>query len=330
MILSSLASIADRRASTPAAPFVAEEDGAARWGMAGAAAAARGMTGGGDAAFGSGFFHDGAAAGAGAALSLRGRVLTTDGRGVIEVVHEDSDADARTLGTRAAEEALAKGVPEAQFIARIHAELAQPRTCGVGYNSVRFDDEVTRFTLWRNFRDAYAREWQNGNSRWDLLDVARAFRALRPDGIEWPVRDDGQTSFRLEDLTAANGIEHGAAHDAMAGAGPTLPQLDESSSAAEEEVAEAIEEQEPEPELAEPSAASFEGAEAVEQEEVVAAMEEAAVAPVVDEPAASCTYTEDEILGWKVKELKAALKGAGLPVSGLKKVLQQRALENLL
>eukprot|EP00215_Chloropicon_roscoffensis_P008420 CAMPEP_0197514088 /NCGR_PEP_ID=MMETSP1312-20131121/81076_1 /TAXON_ID=464262 /ORGANISM="Genus nov. species nov., Strain RCC2335" /LENGTH=252 /DNA_ID=CAMNT_0043062227 /DNA_START=214 /DNA_END=973 /DNA_ORIENTATION=- len=121
-----------------------------------------------------------------------------------------------------------------------------------------------------------------------------------------------------------------AAHDAMAGAGPTLPQLDESSSAAEEEVAEAIEEQEPEPELAEPSAASFEGAEAVEQEEVVAAMEEAAVAPVVDEPAASCTYTEDEILGWKVKELKAALKGAGLPVSGLKKVLQQRALENLL
>ena len=114
------------------------------------------------------------------------------------------------------QEALAKGVPEAQFIARIHAELAQPRTCGVGYNSIRFDDEVTRFTLWRNFRDAYAREWQNGNSRWDLLDVARAYQALRPDGIEWPVRDDGQTSFRLEDLTAANGIEHGAAHDAMA------------------------------------------------------------------------------------------------------------------
>ena len=114
------------------------------------------------------------------------------------------------------QEALAKGVPEAQFIARIHAELAQPRTCGVGSNSIRFDDEVTRFTLWRNFRDAYAREWQNGNSRWDLLDVARAYRALRPDGIEWPVRDDGQTSFRLEDLTAANGIEHGAAHDAMA------------------------------------------------------------------------------------------------------------------
>ena len=114
------------------------------------------------------------------------------------------------------QEAFAKGVPETTFISRIHEELAQPRTCGVGYNSIRFDDEVTRFTLWRNFRDAYAREWQSGNSRWDLLDVARAYKALRPDGIEWPVRNDGQTSFRLEDLTAANGIEHGAAHDAMA------------------------------------------------------------------------------------------------------------------
>ena len=114
------------------------------------------------------------------------------------------------------QEAHEKGVPEATFISRILAELAKPNTCTVGYNSIRFDDEVTRFTLWRNLRDPYAREWQNGNSRWDLLDVVRAFWALSPNGLEWPQRDDGLTSFRLEDLTAANGIEHGAAHDALA------------------------------------------------------------------------------------------------------------------
>ena len=114
------------------------------------------------------------------------------------------------------QEAESKGHPEATFIERIRAELGQPGTCGIGYNSIRFDDEITRFALWRNFHDAYAREWQNGNSRWDLLDVARAFRALRPTGITWPVQEDGQISFRLEDLTAVNGIEHGAAHDAMA------------------------------------------------------------------------------------------------------------------
>ena len=114
------------------------------------------------------------------------------------------------------QEAHEKGVPEATFISRILAELAKPNTCTVGYNSIRFDDEVTRFTLWRNLHDPYAREWQNGNSRWDLLDVVRAFWALSPHGLEWPQRDDGLTSFRLEDLTAANGIEHGAAHDALA------------------------------------------------------------------------------------------------------------------
>ncbi len=112
--------------------------------------------------------------------------------------------------------AAERGLPEAAFIARIHHELAHPKTCGIGYNSIRFDDEITRFALWRSLRDPYGREWQNGNSRWDLLDVTRAFRALRPAGIEWPLRENGFTSFRLEDLTAANGIEHGAAHDAMA------------------------------------------------------------------------------------------------------------------
>ncbi|WP_373083342.1 exodeoxyribonuclease I [Zhongshania sp.] len=113
------------------------------------------------------------------------------------------------------QQALQDGVSEAEFIAIVHAELSQPGTCGVGYNSIRFDDEVTRYTLYRNFFDPYAREWQNGNSRWDLIDVARLCRALRPDGIEWPVREDGTPSFRLEELSAANGLSHESAHDAL-------------------------------------------------------------------------------------------------------------------
>ena len=111
--------------------------------------------------------------------------------------------------------ALDRGVSEAEFIAKIHAELARPGTCGVGYNSIRFDDEVTRNTLYRNFYDPYAREWQNGCSRWDIIDMLRLTRALRPDGIVWPTYEDGTPSLRLEDLTKANGIEHGSAHDAL-------------------------------------------------------------------------------------------------------------------
>ena len=114
------------------------------------------------------------------------------------------------------------GIIEAEFFAAIHAELAQPGTCALGYNTLRFDDEVTRYGLYRNFYDPYAREWQSGNSRWDVIDVMRLTRALRPDGIEWPVREDGGTSFRLEHLTAANGIAHAGAHDALADVRATI------------------------------------------------------------------------------------------------------------
>ena len=110
---------------------------------------------------------------------------------------------------------MEKGLPERDFIARIHDEFSQPGTCGVGYNSLRFDDEVTRYTLYRNFYDPYAREYKHGNSRWDIIDMVRAAHALRPESIEWPLRGDGLPSFRLEDLTAANGIAHEAAHDAL-------------------------------------------------------------------------------------------------------------------
>ena len=111
--------------------------------------------------------------------------------------------------------AKAEGLIEAEFFARVHEQMAEPGTCAVGYNSLRFDDEFIRFGLYRNFYDAYEREWRNGNSRWDLLDVLRLARALRPEGLEWPLREDGHASFRLEDLAAANGARDGMAHEAL-------------------------------------------------------------------------------------------------------------------
>ncbi len=111
--------------------------------------------------------------------------------------------------------ALEKGTIEAEFAAQIHAQMAQPNTCTVGYNNLRFDDEVTRNLLYRNFYDPYEREWKNGNSRWDLIDLVRTMHALRPEGIKWPVDGEGRISFRLEKLSAENGIEHADAHDAL-------------------------------------------------------------------------------------------------------------------
>ena len=117
---------------------------------------------------------------------------------------------------------LDRGLRECEFIAEINAEFSVPGTCVVGYNNIRFDDEVTRYTLYRNLMDPYAREWRNGNSRWDLIDVLRMTRALRPEGIEWPDDDQGKPTFRLDRLTAANGIAHEDAHDALSDVRATI------------------------------------------------------------------------------------------------------------
>ena len=105
-------------------------------------------------------------------------------------------------------------MPELEAYVAINRMFSVPNTCVVGYNNLRFDDEFIRFALYRHLLDPYAREWQNGNSRWDIIDLARAAAALRPEGIDWPT-DAGLPSFRLEDLSAANGIAHDNAHDAL-------------------------------------------------------------------------------------------------------------------
>lgn len=126
---------------------------------------------------------------------------------------------------------LERGLPEHEFAARIEAVLAEPGTIGVGYNTIRFDDEVTRHLFWRNLIDPYAREWQNNCGRWDLLDVVRMAYALRPEGIQWPMKPDERRpddagalrpSFKLEDLARANGLMHETAHDALSDVRATI------------------------------------------------------------------------------------------------------------
>lgn len=112
------------------------------------------------------------------------------------------------------QQTISEGYTEAQFAKILTEEVFTEDTIAVGYNSIRFDDEFVRHLLWRNFRDPYEWAWRDGRSRWDLLDVVRMTRALRPDGIEWPVVD-GKATNRLELLTKENGIDHFKAHDAL-------------------------------------------------------------------------------------------------------------------
>ena len=123
----------------------------------------------------------------------------------------------------APQDALRGGVNEAAAFARILDEMAKPETCSAGYNSLRFDDEFVRHGLYRNFHDAYEREWKAGNSRWDLLDALRLMHALRPEGIAWRQREDGAgTSFKLEHLAEDNGLRIGDAHEALSDVRATI------------------------------------------------------------------------------------------------------------
>lgn len=107
------------------------------------------------------------------------------------------------------------GMTEREFCEFLLEKVATPSTTIMGYNSVRFDDEFVRHTLWRNFHDPYEWQWKDGRSRWDLLDVVRLTRALRPEGINWPVTPEGRPTNRLELITKENGITHEHAHDAL-------------------------------------------------------------------------------------------------------------------
>lgn len=110
---------------------------------------------------------------------------------------------------------IADGVTEAEFLKMFHDEVVQPGTIFMGFNSVRFDDEFMRYLHYRNFYDPYEWQYCDDCSKWDLLDVLRMTRALRPEGIEWPFTEDGKPTNRLELMTKLNGIDHYAAHDAL-------------------------------------------------------------------------------------------------------------------
>ena len=107
------------------------------------------------------------------------------------------------------------GYTEAEFLKFFYDEVVQPETTFLGFNSVRFDDEFMRYLHYRNFYDPYEWHWTDSCSRWDILDLVRMTRALRPEGIVWPFTAEGAPTNKLELLTKLNGLEHEHAHDAL-------------------------------------------------------------------------------------------------------------------
>lgn len=115
-----------------------------------------------------------------------------------------------------------EGITEAEFCELFNSQIVSPATIFTGFNNIRFDDEFLRYLNYRNFYDAYSWHWQGSSSRWDMLDVVRMTRALRPEGINWPFNEEGKPINKLEQLTLANKLTHSSAHDALSDALATI------------------------------------------------------------------------------------------------------------
>ncbi len=132
------------------------------------------------------------------------------------------DIDAVLMTGITPQATLQDGITEAEFLRQFEGEIAQPGTIFLGFNTIRFDDEFMRYLHYRNFYDPYEWQWQENRGKWDLLDVVRMTRALRPEGIEWPFDTHGKPTNRLELLTALNKLDHEHAHDALSDVEATI------------------------------------------------------------------------------------------------------------
>ena len=143
---------------------------------------------------------------------------------IIIALNEDilPDPEAILITGITPQQTLEEGITEVEFMKIFDEEIAVPGTIMVGFNSIRFDDVFMRFMRYRNFYDAYSWQWKDDRSKWDLLDVVRMTRALRPKGINWPVDKTGKATNRLELLTVENGLDHAKAHDALSDVEATI------------------------------------------------------------------------------------------------------------
>lgn len=107
-----------------------------------------------------------------------------------------------------------EGITEAEMAEYFQTKIATPGTVFVGYNNLRFDDEFMRYLFYRTFYEPYEWHWKDDRSRWDLLDAMRMMRALRPEGLKWPMLKD-KPSVKLELMAKENGFIHENAHDAL-------------------------------------------------------------------------------------------------------------------
>jgi exodeoxyribonuclease I len=84
----------------------------------------------------------------------------------------------------------------------------------VGFNSIEFDEEFLRCTLFQTLEYPYLTS-TNGNTRGDILSLARAANLYYPNTLKNSINKKGNAVYKLDQMAPLNGIKHGDAHSAI-------------------------------------------------------------------------------------------------------------------
>jgi exodeoxyribonuclease-1 len=91
----------------------------------------------------------------------------------------------------------------------------------IGYNSLEFDEHLLRQAFYKSLHPPYLTN-TNGNSRSDALRMVQAASLFAPGALVFPVNEDGQLIFKLDQVAPLNGFAHERAHDAVADVEATI------------------------------------------------------------------------------------------------------------
>ena len=84
----------------------------------------------------------------------------------------------------------------------------------MGFNSIEFDEEFLRCTLFQTLEYPYLTS-TNGNTRGDVLSLARAANLYYPNTLKNSINAKGNAVYKLDQMAPLNGVEHDDAHSAI-------------------------------------------------------------------------------------------------------------------
>ena len=113
---------------------------------------------------------------------------------------------------------IKEGVCEYEALIQTHQLFNRPNQINIGYNSLSFDNNMLRFSFYRNLLDPYSHQFKNNTFRADVMNINLLYYLYKSDVLSWDI----DKPMKLENINARNNLFKGKSHDAMVDVEVTL------------------------------------------------------------------------------------------------------------